>query len=106
MKSKWILHTDRDILGNGSIVANYNLSDLEEYPICIIRSYATHYHIEIFGIRKKNIDIPYDDKILRRLDRKLMKKEKKGYLTSEQCTKIKLFTLCTMVEDYCILLKQ
>ena len=53
----------------------------------------------MFNIKKEIIDIPYDTVELRRLRRKLLRKEKMGYLTSEQNSKITLLIVCSMVEN-------
>ena len=96
---KWLLYPERDVFGDGSTVATCYLAEAEEYPICIIRSYSKYYRVEVFNIKKEIIDIPYDTVEFRRLRRKLLRKEKMGYLTSEQNSKITLLIVCSMVEN-------
>lgn len=98
MKYKWILHPERDANGDGSIVAEGYFTELLEYPICIIRSYSKYYRVEIFN-KRTSIDIYYDNVELTRLNRKLLKKQRKGLLTPEQHTKINLLVVCNMVES-------
>ena len=98
MKYKWVLHPERDVYGDGSTVAEGYFNEFSEYPNCIIRSYSKHYRVEIFNAKGTIIDIHYDNVELRRLKRKLLKKQKKGLITNEQHTKIYLFAVCNMVE--------
>lgn len=99
MEKKWLLYPERDVYGDGSVVAQCYLTKMEEYPICIVRSYSKYYRVEVSNIRRKIIDISYDDVELRRLNRKLLKKQKRGQITSEQHTKIILCAVCSMVEE-------
>ncbi len=98
MNKKWLLYPERNGSGDGPVVAMCYLNGKEEYPICTIRSYSKYYRVEVFNIRKIIIDISYDNIELRRLNRKLLKKRKRGQLTSEQYSKIILRTVCNMVE--------
>ena len=98
MKYKWVLHPEKDVYGNGAIVAKGYFTKLSEYPNCIIRSYSKHYRIEIFDLKGTIIDIYYDNVELRRLNQKLLKKQRKGLITQEQHTKIYLLAVCNMVE--------
>ena len=99
MKRKWLLYPEKDVYGDGSVVAQCYLTEMQEYPICIVRSYSKHYQVEVFNIKRTIIDIPYDDVKLRRLNQKLLRKQKRGQITSEQHTKIMLRAVCSMVEE-------
>ena len=98
MKYKWVLHPEKDVYGDGAIVAEGYFSELSEYPSCIIRSYSKYYRVEIFNLKGTSIDIYYDNVELKRLSRKLLKKQRKGFITREQHTKIYLLEVCNMVE--------
>lgn len=98
-KYKWVLYPKRDFRGDGSIVANCYLTEDEECPpICTIRSYSKYYRVEVVNIKSNISDIRYDNVELSRLNRKLLKKRKKGKINSEQHSKIILQVVCNMVE--------
>lgn len=99
MEKKWLLYPERDVSGDGSIVARCYLTEMEECPICIIRSYSKYYQVEVYNIKRTSIDISYDNVELSRLNRKLLKKQKRGQITSKQHTKIILRAVCSMVEE-------
>lgn len=99
MKKKWLLYPEKDVYEDGSVVAQCYLTEMEEYPICIVRSYSKYYRVEVSNIKRTIIDIPYDDVKLRRLNRKLLRKQKRGQITLEQHTKIILRAVCSMVEE-------
>ena len=96
---KKVLYPERNFRGDGTTVAICYLDDLKDYPICTIRSYSKSYQVEVVNGKKTIIDIPYDDVELKRLNRKLLKKEKKGYLTYEQRNKIQLLIVCSIVKS-------
>ena len=98
MKYKWVLHPEKDVYGDGATVAEGYFIELSEYPNCIIRSYSKYYRVEIFNLKRTIIDIRYDNVELKRLKRKLLKKQRKGLITQEQHTKIYLLAVCNMVE--------
>ncbi len=98
-KYKWVLYPKRIFRGDGSVVANCYLTGDKEYPlICTIRSYSKYYRVEVFNIKSNIIYIQYDNVELSRLNRKLLKKRKKGKINSEQHYKIMLQVVCNMVE--------
>jgi len=98
MKYKWVLHPEKDVCGNGAIVAEGYFTKLSDYPICVIMSYAKHYRAVIFDLKRTIIDIGYDNVKLTRLNRRLLKKRSKGLITYEQYIKIYLLFVCNMVE--------
>lgn len=81
----------------GEIVAEGYIYEKSERPFYKIRCWSESYYAYICNI--KGIDIRYDNTTLRRLQRKINKKEKQGYLTYEQGVKIILSTVCNMVEE-------
>ena len=99
MEKKWILYPEKDVYGDGSVVASCYLTEQQEHPSCTVRSYSKYYRAEVHNIKKTVIDIPYDNVELRRLNKNLLKKEKGGQLTSNQHTKINLLKVCNMVEE-------
>lgn len=100
MKKNWTLYPERDYRGDGSVVAVCYLNDEKNFPIGIIRGYSKFYRVEGFGLKSTYNYINYDDTQLQRLYRKLLRKEAKGQLTSEQYTKIVLLAVCNMAEKY------
>lgn len=94
---KRVLYPEKDLYGEGEIVAKGYVHEKSPYPTYIVRSYSKYYRVSVCF--RKTIIIRYDDTTLRRLQRKINKKERQGYLTYEQGVKIILTTVCNMVED-------
>ncbi len=97
---KRVLYPEKDIYGEGEIVAMGYISKKSLYPIYTVRSYSQYYYANVAF--RKTIIIRYDDTKLRRLQRKINKKEKQGYMTYEQGVKVILTTVCNMIEQQLI----
>lgn len=99
MKYKWELHPEYDYRGDGVTVAKgYYLIGKEELLIFVVRSFSKFYRVEKYKIPKQIFQIPYSDVELSRFKRKIIKKEKKGILTSAQVDKLMLQKLCEIIE--------
>lgn len=94
---KRVLYPKNDASRTGELVAMGYLNEKSVRPTYTVRSFYKYYYVHV--LYKETIVISCDDTTLRRLKKKINKKEKQGYLTYEQGVKIILTTVCNMVEE-------
>lgn len=95
-KIKRVLYPEKDVYGEGEIVAKVYMDDLE-YPVYLLRSGKTMYAADPYIGAKNSIFVGYNK--IGRLKRKINKKVKQGYMTEEQGIRCILTIVCTIVED-------
>lgn len=94
---KRILYPERNVYGDGRIVAMGYIREESPYSFYDVRSYSKKYYVSVYS--RGTMCIEYNDARLRRVKKRIYKKMRQGYLTHEQVQKIILTIVCNIVEE-------